>query len=535
MDPIVITLAFGLGFLASRVDLPPLVGYLVAGLALHLLGFEPGPMIQTLSDMGVTLLLFTIGLKLKVRSLLRPEVWAGATLHMAFTVAIFGGALFALSTTGLTLLSSLDLRAALVLGFGLSFSSTVFAVKILEESKRSGSLNGRTAIGVLIVQDIVAVLFLTASTGKLPSLWAFALLAALPVARLVFLRLLDRMGHGELQVLFGFFLALAAGAAAFDAVGLKPDLGALIMGMLLAPHPRAGEMADSLLNIKDLLLVGFFLDIGLSGLPGASGWIMALALVLVVPLKAAGFLALFTRFRLKARTAFITSANLANYSEFGLIVCSLSASAGWIDREWLVIMAIALSLSFITAAPLNRNADRLFSGWRDTLKRLETRQRHPEEEAYERGPWQIGIVGMGRVGTGAYDTFRERFGDIILGIDFSATKVDAHLEQGRSVIEADVADPDFWRRLPMPDGTLKLLVLTLPSLEAQLFIARQAREFGYAGEIAAVAFFDDEVEALRAAGVDTAFNIYGEAGSGLAAHVCDTVEFCVVPGRPPAA
>ncbi|QGY40073.1 4'-phosphopantetheinyl transferase [Pseudodesulfovibrio cashew] len=523
MDPLIIFLAFGLGYLANRIGLPPLVGYLAAGFALSAQGYTSGPVMREVADVGVTVLLFSIGLKLKLKTLFKPEVWAGASLHMLITVSVFTLGLAGLAAAGLGLFADLTPTTALLLAFTLSFSSTVFAVKILEESGRAGSLNGRTAIGVLIVQDIAAVLFLAFSTGKVPSVWALAMLAGLPLARLIFLRMLDRIGHGELQVLFGFFLAMVAGAYGFDLVGLKADLGALIMGMLLAGHDQARDLADSLLNIKDVLLVGFFLNIGLSGLPSLDILWAALLLVAVLPLKAGLFLLLFTRFRLRARTAFITALNLANYSEFGLIVGGLAVASGWLPREWLLVLAVALSLSFILAAPFNRQGDALFDRTGDALKRLETVERHPDEEPFEAGRWRIVIMGMGRIGTGAYDYFTNKFGPVALGLDFNAETVDRHLEAGRQAALADVTNPDFWRKLPERDSEVKLIVLAVPSLEAQLYVAEKTQEMGFTGKLAAVAQYDDEIEILREAGVDTSLNVFSEAGAGLGAHICNNL------------
>ena len=120
------------------------------------------------------------------------------------------------------------------------------------------AMHGRVAIGILIIQDIIAVVFITISTGKVPSLWALALFALILLRPLLFM-IMDRCGHGELIPLFGLVAALVLGAEAFDQVGLKADLGALILGVLLARHGRAGEISDSLLSFKDLFLVGFFL------------------------------------------------------------------------------------------------------------------------------------------------------------------------------------------------------------------------------------------------------------------------------------
>jgi predicted Kef-type K+ transport protein len=329
MDPILIAVAFVLGFAAQQIGLPPLVGFLVAGFALGAAGFDAGPMLSQIADLGVILLLFSIGLKLNVGTLLKPEVWAGATLHMLVTVVLFGLGIFALSTAGVHMFAGLDLATSALVAFALSFSSTVFAVKALEEKGEMQSMHGRVAIGILIIQDIIAVIFITLSTGKVPSLWALALFALIPL-RPVFFRLIDRCGHGELVPLFGLFAALVLGAASFELVGLKPDLGALVLGVMLSKHTRAGEISDSLLGFKDIFLVGFFLNIGLSGSLSLEAILVALLFVVALPFKVALFFVLLTRFRLRARSSSLASLGLATYSEFGLIVGGIGVANGWI-------------------------------------------------------------------------------------------------------------------------------------------------------------------------------------------------------------
>ena len=158
------------GILAARFGLPPLVGYLITGFLLNVLGFVDYDRLVMIGNLGVTLLLFTIGLKLDVRSLLRPVIWAGTTLHMLVVIAVFATGLYWLSLTGLVIFADIDIRIALLIGFALSFSSTVFAVKALEDKGEYTSKYGQLAIGVLIMQDIYAVLFLAVSAGKTPSL-----------------------------------------------------------------------------------------------------------------------------------------------------------------------------------------------------------------------------------------------------------------------------------------------------------------------------------------------------------------------------
>lgn len=128
MEPaLLLTIAFLLGFGASRIGLPPLVGYLIAGFTANALGVGGGAVINELADIGVTLLLFTIGLKLQLRSLARPEVWAGALIHMFITVTVFAAIFFGLGTLHFSLFEGVDFPLAILIAFALSFSSTVFA------------------------------------------------------------------------------------------------------------------------------------------------------------------------------------------------------------------------------------------------------------------------------------------------------------------------------------------------------------------------------------------------------------------------
>ncbi len=520
MEPLWPLVAFGMGFLAQLLRLPPLVGFLGAGFALHALGAEGGPLLQQIADLGVTLLLFTIGLKLRPRSLLAPEVWGSASAHMTLSVVLVTGLLALLGLTGLSLFSILDWRAAAVIAFALSFSSTVFAIKILEDRAELKSRHGQVAIGVLIIQDLFAVLFLTLATDKSPTLWAFALLA-LPLARPLINALMVRCGHGEVLVLYGLVMAVAA-SALFELVGMKGDLGALIVGVLFSSHPKSTELARSLLSLKDLFLVGFFLSIGINALPSWADLAVAAGLVLLlVPVKALLFHALLTGLRLRARTAFLSALSLANYSEFGLIVVAVGVSAGWIGQQWLMIMALALAISFVLASLLNANAHDFYAGVETRLRRYQTRSRLSGDEPTDLGGAEILIMGMGRVGSGAYDAMYETHSDKLCGIDSDARQVIRHQQVGRNVILGDAEDADFWEGVD--PSVLRLVMLTMPTLGDMTQAVTRLRKIGYQGPIAAVAKHEDERKALEAVGVQAAFNFYAEAGAGFATHVHQTL------------
>ena len=147
-----ISLAFALGFVARLLGLPPLIGFLATGFLLSAQGVTNGELFDKLADIGITLLLFTVGLKLNLRTLARPQVWAVTAIHTSIVVGVIGCVLYGLALSGAAFLSSLDVQSALLIAFALSFSSTVFVVKVLEEKGEMTSLHGRIAIDLRMLR-----------------------------------------------------------------------------------------------------------------------------------------------------------------------------------------------------------------------------------------------------------------------------------------------------------------------------------------------------------------------------------------------
>jgi glutathione-regulated potassium-efflux system ancillary protein KefC len=511
-----ISLAFLLGFLASLIGLPPLVGFLATGFVLNYLGFSSGEMLQKLADLGITLLLFTVGLKLNLKVLIRPQVWLVSALHMTLVVLLFGAVVFALALMQVSMFSGMDFKLSLMLAFALSFSSTVFAVKSLEEKGQVKSLHGRIAVGILVMQDLAAVIFLAISLGKSPSLWTLLLFLLIPL-RPFFHKILNKTGHGELMILYGLVLALG-GAELFELAGVKDDLGALFMGVLISSYSKANELAKSMLGFKDLFLLGFFLSIGMSGQISLEALVIGLLLVPFIFVKAALFYALMTRFKLRSRTSLLASLNLTNYSEFGLIVGAIGVANGWIKGEWLIVIAIALSTSFVVAAYLIGKEDEIYKNFKSFWIKFQCQERLPDDEVLDTYGATIAIFGMGRVGSGAYDKMRELHGETVVGIDFDSDKTDFHESQGRKVLHGDPSDDDFWEKIE-EGHSIELVMLALPNLDANLNALRQLREISFEGRVAATARYADDEKRLLDAGADAVFNIYTEAGTGFADHV----------------
>jgi glutathione-regulated potassium-efflux system ancillary protein KefC len=513
MDPIWLLVAMLLGLGAQQLGLPALVGFLAAGFVLHGFGEQGGQLLDIASQVGVLLLLFTIGLKLRLSSFLAPVVWGGATAHMALTCAVVVGVFALLGTLSLAFVS---LNVAMVIAFALSFSSTVLAVKVFEERGEMRTRHAVIAVGILIIQDVLAVGFLLLADEKWPSVWALILLA-LPLLRPLLLRLMTAAGHGEMLVLFGITAAIV-GAELFDAVGMKDGLGALVLGVMLSGHSKSIELTRSLMSLKDFFLIGFFLSIGLIGLPTIADLLsVSLLVLLLLPLKMFLFFVILTRFRLRARTAFIATLGLATFSEFGLIVANEGAEAGWLGEQWLVVLAISAALSFVLASFLNARGHELYGRFEKFLCRFETRERLSEDLPPDIGDVEVLIMGMGRVGRGAYRRLVETYGSRVCGVDADANNIASLKQSNYNVIFGDAEDIDFWRHVI--SDRVRLVMLALPAHEDAMLAIKWLRAVDFRGQIGAVTKYEDDRAELLAAGVHAAFNFYSEAGEGFAEHV----------------
>jgi predicted Kef-type K+ transport protein len=499
-----LSFAFGLGLVMRLVGLPPLVGYLAAGFILSANGYESNHLLEEVAHAGVLLLLFSVGLKLRLKSLLRAEVVGVSLLHMAITVGVF----FLL----LSQFTGLERNAVIMVALALSFSSTVVAAKVLESKRELRAFHGRVAIGILIVQDLVAVAALSLVGGEAPSPWAFLVLGFF-LLRPVLHKLLDLSGHGELVLMYGLVLALVVGGSSFEHLGLSSELGALLLGVILADHKRSKELGNALWGLKEILLVGFFLQIGLYGYPDLDTLEQAIGLNLALVFKALLFFFLLLLFRLRARSAFLAGLSLASFSEFGLIVASMGVSQGLLSQEWLVLLAVTVALSFALSAPFNRHAHEIYEKLEDFLHRFESTRRHPDDEPVSLGNSHVVVMGMGRVGTGAYDELKAQ-GHLTVGLDSDPGKAELHRKAGRRVLYADAEDPGFWSHLDL--SGVEMIILAMPEMEAKRIAIHQLRKLDFAGLISATALFSDEVEPLRQAGADVVYNYYDGVGIGLA-------------------
>ena len=180
------------------------------------------------------------------------------------------------------------------------------------------------------------------------------------------------------------------------------------------------------------------------------------------------------------------------------------------------MFAIALSLSFIISAPLVKVRDRLYSQYRQSLKRFERNKRLEDEKDIDLSGAKVVIFGMGRMGIAAYEAMSHDHPGEVVGVELDGAKVAYKQSLGKHVVQGDATNPDFWNRTQGQLTDVENIMLTLPTHAANLSAALQLKEQGYEGFVAATFQFEDEEASLKEAGVNMAFNIYAEAGQGFA-------------------
>lgn len=502
MDIIWIGAAFALGFAVSRIHLPPLVGYLAAGLLLSAFNYEAGDMLKEISHLGVIFLLFTVGLHIRIKNLLRLDILGVGLTHLAISTAIF---------TPICLAFGYGLESAVIISITLGFSSTVLTAKNLERRNELGAFYGRTAIGVLIIQDLIAIGLIAYTGGGAPSFWSITLLG-LPLVRPLFIRLLGKVDEDELWMLLGLGLALG-GAYLFEFFNLSGELGALVAGMILAADERADKIGKKMWGVKEAFLVGFFLEVGLTGFPDISGYLFVGVFLLLLPLKSILFFFLFIAFRLRARTAYLATVSLTAYSEFTLIAGVVAVSGGFLPPEVIVVLGLLTALSYATNAPLSMNEETLWIKMQNWLVTWERDVKHPEHGTLSLGSAEYLIIGMGNAGRAAYDKLKEQHKPVV-GMDIDPERIESNINDGRRVVYGDIQDTDVWSKLDL--SKIKAVMIAMGNQEVKENATKTLRSIGFKGLIYVLTMREEEAEIMQKAGASAVSIPIKEAGERLA-------------------
>ena len=280
-------------------------------------------------------------------------------------------------------------------------------------------------------------------------------------------------------------------------------------------RPKAQELYKQLFGLKNLLLIGFFLQIGYYGFPRLELLAVAVVLGLLIVLRPLIYFTLLTAFGLRARTAWLTGLSLFNYSEFGLIVAAIAAQSGLLGQDWITTLALAMALSFFVATPLNKKAHELYRRHQQKLVIYERNERLPEEVIGSLRGASIAVLGMGRVGQGAYQSLIDAGHTDIIGIEENYARAQTLEASGINCVHGDASDRDFWERTSLVD--CKLILVSLSNHREDMQIATLAKDLGYQHVLSIATRFADEGPALEPYNVIPYYR-YGDVGRDFAEY-----------------
>lgn len=496
-------LAFIGGFIASRLGLPPLVGYLLAGVAIG--PFTPGfvadgELAAQLAEIGVILLMFGVGIHFSFKDLLdvRRIALPGAVGQIAVATAL---------GIGIATLWGWSLGAGIVFGLSLSVASTVVLLRALEERDALRSVDGRIAIGWLIVEDLVMVLALVllpalagalggraqglaGSVGSDDLLFTLALTlgkVAVFVALMVFigarvipwlLAQVARAGSRELFTLAVLAVALGIAFGSAELFGVSFALGAFFAGVVVSESELSHRAAEEALPLQDAFAVLFFVSVGMLFDPSVvirqPLHVLTTVAIIVFGKSLAAFLIVLF-FRYPARTALTVSASLAQIGEFSFILAGLGTALGLLSPEGQSLILAGALLS-ITLNPLVfRTIDPLTS-WLGTAAWFTRATEHPRDlltelpQTVDPATLQnhIVIIGYGRVGR-VIGPELERYGAPYLIVEQNREYVQELRQQGLPAIYGDAAVPGVLEHARLKDARL-LAVATPDALLARQIV-----------------------------------------------------------------
>ena len=497
-------LAFLFGFAASRLRLPPLVGYLLAGVAVGPFtpGFVGDPAIASqLAEIGVILLMFGVGLHFSVGDLLavRKISLPGAVVQI--TVATAMG-------VGLASLWGWPLGHGLVFGLALSVASTVVLLRALEERGILSSVDGRIAVGWLIVEDLAMVLalvllpalavplggtpppgtpegnVLAAVLVTLAKVGAFLAFMFIVGRRVVpwLLGHVARTGSRELFTLGVLAVALGVAVGAAALFGVSFALGAFFAGVVIAESDFSHQAAADALPFQDAFAVLFFVSVGMlfdpSILVDEPLRVVAVLLVILVGKSLAAFLIVLV-FRYPLRTALTVSASLAQIGEFSFILAGLGVGLGLLSAEGQSLILAGAILS-ITLNPLVFGIIKPIARWLRARPRLAAVFERPEGTLAELPATvdadamhgHVVLVGYGRVGRPVGEALG-RQGIPYLVVEQNREAVEALRARGLPAIYGDAAREPILEHAHLDRA--RLLIVSSPDPVQARLILEHAR------------------------------------------------------------
>lgn len=521
---VLLLLAAIIGAVGVRLRQPLIVAFIAVGILVGpaVLGWvSPNDQVDLLAKLGITLLLFIVGLKLDLHIIRTMGAVALATGmgQVAFTSIM--GYLIAIAM-------GMPPIGALYIAVALTFSSTIIIVKLLSDKREVDTLHGQIALGFLIVQDlvvIIAMIGLNALAGAGDSSLGYQAFSIL-IKGIAFLigvgftmhyvlpKLLPLLSRSqELLVLFGIAWAVTL-ATLGDLLGFSKEVGAFVAGVSLASSPYRDALGARLVSLRDFLLLFFFIDLGarldltLLGSQLTEAMVFSFfvlignPVIVMIIMGALGY---------RKRTGFLAGLTVAQISEFSLILGALGLSLGHITPETMGLITLVGLITISVSTYLILYSHPLYerlSPWLTIFERKHTYRETDQKQIIQDAVPQIILFGLGRYGSCLAQALRDQ-GNHVLTVDFNPDIAASEDGRGHPVLYGDAEDPEFIASLPL--AKTQWVVSTVHDHHVNMALIHGLKNLAYAGKIAVTAHHRTEVAAFEQAEVDLVLVPFSDA------------------------
>lgn len=506
---LIIIIASVFGFIARMLKQPLIPAYILAGVIFGpILGIiHNGPVIITLSEIGIAFLLFTVGLELDLKKL--RDIGNVATLGglIQFVVLLAVGYLAAV-LMGFTSLNAMYIALIVV------FSSTMVIIKILSDKKELDSLHGRIIIGILLMQDILAIFAITilgtlndfTVTNLLMSLMQGFLLIVFAVicSKILFPKMFKFAAKlPELLFLVSVSVAFAF-SIMFEIMGFSIAIGAFIAGVSLANLPYNLEISSRVKSLKDFFATVFFVSLGVQLVFNDVSKVIVPIIVLTfftIILKTIFNFVLILLFGYEKRTAFITSISLAQVSEFGLIIVAQGMVLGHISGEFLSLTIMIATITITISTYFIKFSSEIYNSFKGGLKIFDflVTEKKVFHNFNNEEKHDVLLIGYDRIGYAIFKGLKN-LSESILVIDFNPDIVKKLVRKHVSCMYGDIGDMEILERIDFKN--LKMAVSTIPELRENLMLIKMIKEANPATPVFVTSMQVDDALILYDAGAD---------------------------------
>lgn len=475
---LILVVAAGISLVMRWLKQPLIIGYILSGVLVGPVFLDlihDHSAFESFSEIGIALLLFIVGLGLNIGVIKAT----GKPVILIFIANIISMMLVGF---GASELFGFKLVEGLILGLGLLFSSTIVIIKSLSDKKETQRLYGQIAVGVILVEDILAtlvLLFIAATSGASTVFGDFGKLAVSGIGLAAVLtltgayimpRLAKFFAHSQ-ELLFGFALAWAFGiASAFDMAGFSIEVGALFAGVSLASLPYAQEISSRLKPLRDFFLLLFFVALGeqlnvgslqdalIPALALSAAALLIKPLTVIISMGALGY---------TSQTNFKTAIHLSQISEFSIIVGVLAFNNGLIRNELVDILTLTAMITIGISSYLMKYDDTLYRKFARHLQRFERHDAKADKRAA--AGYKLVLFGYHRGGHEFVKAFREMRKRYVV-VDFNPEVIETLVHQHINHVYGDATDYELLEEIGVQRA--EIAVSVIPDLTTNLLILK---------------------------------------------------------------